>query len=243
MKSIIRLDPTAPLTAWPDFPETEISSGARSSKGHFWLTDEKYGLTIGLWESAANIGRWMNWPVDEFMVVVEGEVVMIEEDRETIIGPGECFFIPKGRRCIWNQAGYFKKIMVMFNNSSQHGAEGTKPIFKIDPGIELRPSEPPPPEALISAAPIQHAHSYFYDTTRQFEVGVWHTTACQGKLVTSQCHELMHIIEGAVTLTDENGLSQNFEKGDTLLVPLGVRNSWQSEGTLRKVYCILEPRK
>ena len=46
------------------------------------------------------------------MILLEGEVVMVEDDRETVIKAGESFFIPKGRRCVWNQAGYVKKFMV-----------------------------------------------------------------------------------------------------------------------------------
>jgi hypothetical protein len=107
----------------------------------------------------------MKWPVHEFMIVVEGEVVMIEEDRETVVGPGESFFIPKGRRCIWNQSGYFKKLMVIFEEPSGLTIAGLQPIVKIDPNARLSPCLPPAAEFLHSPIPIQQVYEYFKDAT------------------------------------------------------------------------------
>jgi hypothetical protein len=56
-RSILRLDPNAPLQAWPVFPENEISSGARTSNGHLWFVDKSTGLSVGVWESEADLGR------------------------------------------------------------------------------------------------------------------------------------------------------------------------------------------
>lgn len=239
--AIIRFDANAPLEVWPDFPETEISSGTRASIGHRWIDDKALGLSAGVWEAEANLGRWMQWPVHEFMIILEGEVVMVEEDRETVIGPGESFFIPKGRRCIWNQSGYAKKFMVIFDDRSGIAANGSQPIFKIDPAVKLQPSAPLAAAMLLSPVPTQHAHEYFADPTGQFTAGVWDTTGYHRKLIDFPRHELMHLIEGTVTFTDDRGASQTFRAGDTFFVPLGTPNSWKSEGYLRKIYCIFQP--
>jgi uncharacterized cupin superfamily protein len=167
--AIIRLDANAKMEQWPDFPETEISSGDRSSRGHLWVDEPNHRFKVGLWEAEANLGRWMNWPAYEFMVVLEGEVVLVEEDRETVVKAGESFFIPKGRRCIWNQAGDVKKIMVLFDDPAGNCA---KPIFKIDPNVKLQPSTPPSADILYSSVPTQHAHEYFENAIGEFTVGV-----------------------------------------------------------------------
>ena len=241
--AIIRLDPNVPLEVWPDFPESEISSGTRASIGHRWIDDKITGLSVGVWEAEANLGRWMRWPVHEFMVVVEGEVVMVEEDRETVIGPGESFFIPKGRRCIWNQSGYAKKLMIIFDDQSGLSSDGAQPIIKFDPKVKLAPSTPPSAEILNSPIPVQQAHEYFKDATGQFAIGVWQTTGYHRKLINFPRHELMHLLEGTVTFTDDKGGTQSFKPGDTFFVPMGTPNSWKSEGTLRKIYCSFQPRK
>ena len=234
---IIPLDANAKLEQWPDFPETEISSGDRGSRGHLWVDEPKHGLKVGLWEAEANLGRWMKWPMHEFMVVLEGEVVMIEEDRETVVSAGESFFIPKGRRCIWNQAGYFKKLMMLFDDPAGNSA---KPIFKIDPDVKLQPSTPPSADILYSPVPTQNTHEYFENKTGEFTVGVWDTTGYYRKLIDFPRYELMHLLKGSVTFTDDNGGTQTFRAGDTFFVPLGTPNSWKSEGYLRKIYCIFQ---
>ncbi len=238
--AIIRLDANAKLEQWPDYPESEVSSGDRSSHGHRWFEDKALGLSVDIWEAEANLGRWLKWPVHEFMVVLEGEVVMIEVDRETVIKAGESFFIPKGRRCIWNQASYFKKIMMLWDDPA---GDHTQPIFKIDPKVKLQPSTPPSADILHSPVPTQNTHEYFENKTGEFTVGVWETTGYHRKLINFPRHELMHLLEGSVTFTDDAGQSQTFKAGDTFFVPLGTPNAWKSEGTLRKIYCIFQPRK
>ena len=131
--SIIPFDRNATLEPWPDFPESEIAAGDRGSRGHFWFKDDRLGLSAGIWEADANLGRWMNWPVDEFILVLEGEVVMVEADRETVFGPGDSFIIPRGCRCIWNQCGYFKKFMMMFDGPALASVPATPRVIAINP--------------------------------------------------------------------------------------------------------------
>jgi uncharacterized cupin superfamily protein len=179
----------------------------------------------------------MNYPVTEFMLVLEGEVVIVEETGETRIGSGESFIIPKGLRCRWTQSGKVKKFFVILEDSS-----GPLNLIKLDPKVKLQPSTPPSPDILHSAVPTQHAHEYFEDATGQFTVGLWDTTGYHRKLSDFPRHELMHLLEGAVTFTDDKGGSQAFKAGDTFFVPLGTPNSWKSEGYLRKIYCIFQPK-
>jgi uncharacterized cupin superfamily protein len=238
----IRFDPNADLEIWSDFPESEISSGTRASIGHRWLDDTAAGVSAGIWEAEANLGRWMKWPVHEFMIILEGEVVIVEENSETVIGPGESFFFPKGRRCIWNQSGYAKKFMMIFDDTSGAPAVGDTPVIKFDPRVALAPSESLPVAMLRSPVPVQQAHCYFEDATGQFSAGVWETTGYERKLWNSPRHELMHIVEGSVTFGNDKGETQVFGPGDTFLVPLGAATTWKSEGTLRKIYCIFQPK-
>ena len=241
--AILRLDAHAPLEIWPDFPESEIAAGTRASIGHRFFDDKVIGLSVGIWEAEANLGRWMHWPVHEFMVILEGEVIIVEEERETVIGPGESFFIPKGRRCIWNQSAYAKKFMVLFDGLPGSGTDGAREVIKIDPTVALSPSTPPPAELLHSSVPKQDEFVYFQDAKGQLSVGVWQTTGYHRKLIDFPRHELMHLLEGSVTFSDDEGRSQSFKAGDTFFVPMGTPNAWKSEGTLRKIYCIIQPNQ
>jgi uncharacterized cupin superfamily protein len=240
--AVIRFDATAALEPFPDFPESEISSGARDHRGHLWVDDTTYGLSAGVWETEANLGRWMQWPVHEFMIILDGEVVMFEPDGETVIGPGESFFIPKGRRCVWNQSGYAKKFMLIFDDTSGLPVDGSSPILKVDPGVLLQPIESQRDDTPRSAVPLQRHHQYFEDGTGQLSVGVGETMERRRDFNRSECHELVHVLRGDVIVGDEDGGIRTFTEGDTFLVPLGASGSWESEGTSRFVYCSFAPR-
>lgn len=235
--AIIRFDANAEMAQWPDFPESEIASGSKAQRGHTWFEDKALGLTAGIWEQEANVTHWMNYPVTEFMLVLEGEVVIVEETGKTQIGSGESFIIPKGLRCRWTQPGKVKKFFVILEDSS-----GPQKVIKLDPKVKLQPSTPPSQDILHSPVPTQHGHEFFEDATGQFTVGLWDTTGYHRKLIDFPRHELMHLLEGSVTFTDDKGATQTFRKGDTFFVPLGTPNSWKSEGYLRKIYCIFQPK-
>lgn len=240
--SFCRIDPALALQPWPDFPESEISSGARGSNGHWLYEDTTANLRIGVWEAEANLGRWVDWPVHEFMVILEGEVVMVEHDTETVIRAGECFYIPKGRRCIWNQAGYARKIMVLFDDAPGQPGDGSQPIRKVEPSMPLAPIAPPDPDILHTAQPAQHAAECFRDSSGQFRVGIWQSTPYGRNSVAPGRTEVMVLLDGHITLTAPDGTALSFGPGDSLLVPQGAANAWDSVDTVRKVYCIHQPK-
>jgi uncharacterized cupin superfamily protein len=241
--AIIRFDPNAKTKPLPDFPESEIAEGTRAQRGLKWVDDGTTGLVSGIWEAGASISPWLNYPVDEFMMALEGEIIIIEEGKETRAGPGECLVIPKGTRCKYRQDGHVRKFYVYSGDLSGLAEPSGLTTVKIDPRVKLEPSTPPSAEMLHSSVPTQHAHEFFEDATNQFTVGVWETTGYHRKLINFPRHELMHLLEGSVTFTDDAGQSQTFKAGDTFFVPLGTPNAWKSEGTLRKIYCIFQPQK
>ncbi|MGL4527977.1 MAG: cupin domain-containing protein, partial [Aestuariivirga sp.] len=87
-----------------------------------------------------------------------------------------------------------------------------------------------------------HTKDDFEDATGQLSIGVWDTTGYRRKLIDFPRHELMHLLEGSVTFTDDAGRSQTFQAGDTFFVPLGTPNAWTSEGFLRKIFVIFQPK-
>ena len=238
---IIAFDPHAGLQPWEDFPEADILSGTRKQSGLVLFEDKARGLSAGIWEQGANESHWLDYPVNEFMTVLEGEVVIVEEHRSVSIKAGESFIIPKGLRCRWTQAAHVKKFFVIFEDAS--GLVNAPPLttIKIDPAVALAPSTPPAAAMLLSPVPLQHAHDYFSDATGQLTIGVWDTTGYHRKLIDFPRHELMCLLEGSVEFENDAGVKQRFEAGDTFFVPLGTPNSWKSEGYLKKIFVIFQP--
>jgi uncharacterized cupin superfamily protein len=233
--AIIRLDPRAELFPFDDYPESEIASGSRSCRGI--KVHDSQGLTVGIWEAEANETNWLDYPAHEFMLVLEGEVTIIEEQRSTTIRAGQAFVLPKGLRCRWTQAGRVRKVFMIYDLPGKAAAPAG--VVVLDEAANLPPSAPPSPEVLLSAPPVQHSLDCFEEGA--FSVGLWQTTGYTRKVIDFPRHELMHLISGTVTFTDGAGRTQTFTAGDTFFVPHGTPNGWQSEGTLRKIFCIVMP--
>ena len=99
----MRLSSAQTTEAWPDFAAELISVGSRGQRGH------SLSASAGLWQAEANVTAWLTYPVHEFMILLEGQVCIIQEGRTSSFGPGDCFVIPKGLRCVWSQVGRVRK--------------------------------------------------------------------------------------------------------------------------------------
>jgi uncharacterized cupin superfamily protein len=240
--SIIPVDPAAVLEDWPPFSEAEIASGARAQKGLVLFEDKARGLSVGLWEMEANESHELVYPINEFMLLLEGEVLIEVAGRRTRVGPGQSFYLPKGLRGRWIQPGRVRKIFVTFDDAGGVAVPDPLKMFLVDPKVSLAPSAPPSADVLLSPVPTQHTCDVFEDASGQLSIGVWDTTGYRRKLIDFPRHELMHLIEGSVTFTDDAGRTQTFRAGDTFFVPLGTPNAWASEGYLRKIFVIFQPR-
>ena len=73
------------------------------------------GSRVAFWGSEPGLLRSFNYPIDEFVYVLEGDVVTIDANgtrRE--FHPGDTFIIPKGWVGTWDMKTRFKKIIVNF---------------------------------------------------------------------------------------------------------------------------------
>lgn len=246
---IIRFEPQGPagsgLERWPDIPEGELTAGAPVQRGHMYLDDKALGLSAGVWDCTAMTTKPGPYSVNEFMILLEGAVTIVDaKGGETTVRAGESFIIPKGLVCSWKQTGYVRKFFVIFDDASGLAAPDPAAlrVLRPDPKGALAPSEGPPAEVLIGPRPTQHDRGWFEDLTGQLTIGVWDSTPYRRKVIDFPRHELMHILEGEVTLTEEGGAPQTFRAGDTFFVPLGCRGDWVTTGYIRKIYCIFKPK-
>jgi len=73
------------------------------------------GNKVAFWGSEAGTLKAGNYPLDEFVYVLEGDLVTVDADgtrRE--FHPGDAFVIPKGWAGTWDMKTHFKKIIVNF---------------------------------------------------------------------------------------------------------------------------------
>ena len=248
MLTTMRMDPRGSngkgLEDWGAF-DADLVSGTPQQNGHMYLDDKARGLTVGVWDCTAMHIKMGPYSVDEFMVLLEGSVTIQHEDGSRLtVNAGETFVIPKGTMCSWMQAGYVRKFFVIFTDPTATKPKDTSKLraFKVDPTIALPKSDGPDPALVRSGAPVWHDQQLYHDATGQLMIGVWSTTPYERKIIPFPRHELMHILEGEVTIKDSAGGGQIFKAGDTFLVPAGTEMGWKSDIPVRKIYCIFQPK-
>jgi uncharacterized cupin superfamily protein len=233
------------LQVWPQIPPASLESGTPRQRGVEYFSDEKIGLTSGVWDCTPMTGHMGPYPVHEFMIVLAGSVTIRDaKGKDTTIRAGESFILPKGFVCQWRQSEYMRKFYVIFDDAS-----GTAPkdaaalnVLKIDTNHGLGPSPSPAPELLLSESPTQYGHNWFEDPTEQWTTGVWGSTPYRRKAIPFPRHELMHLLEGEVTLTDPDLGAQHFKAGDTFFVPMGANVEWHNKVPVKKYYSIFIPK-
>jgi uncharacterized cupin superfamily protein len=73
------------------------------------------GNKVAFWGSEAGALKAGNYPLDEFVYVLEGDVVTVDTDgARHEFHPGDAFIIPKGWAGTWDMKTRFKKIIVNF---------------------------------------------------------------------------------------------------------------------------------
>ena len=122
----MRLNVDQTTEAWPEFAAELISAGSREQRGH------SLSQCAGLWQSEANVTSWLNYPVHEFMILLTGQVSIIEKERTSSFKAGDCFVIPKGLRCIWSQIGQVRKWYVANTDGCVVSGPSDR-AFKVEP--------------------------------------------------------------------------------------------------------------
>ncbi len=184
--------------------------------------------------------------VNEFMYILDGAVTIVDQNgHEETISTGQSFVLPKGMPRIWKQTETVRKFYVIFKDSS--GIEPEDPsalaIERIDPAsaLSLVDQEKQDTSRYLDGVPTQHIHAPFQDLTGQMLVGLWDTTDMHTKLLPFAKNEFMRLLDGSVTITNREGVAHTFNAGDTFLLPRGITYQWDSEGYVRKIFCIFQP--
>ncbi len=245
---VVRLDPHEPrgegLEPWAVIPPEFLSGPAPLQRGH--RAYEKNGLCAGTWDCSGGSTTGLNpYPLFEFMLLLEGQVGIIDEaGHEETISAGEPFFLPKGFTCSWQMPVYYRKYFMNLDNAA-YPAESDPAKLKVARPLPYGPEEGLK-EIELGAAdfttpkPRQRQHLAYESADGRIQVGTWDATPYERPITPSARSELMCILEGSVTMTGPYG-EETFRAGDSFFLPLGAPNGWRSEGYVRKFFCAIWP--
>ena len=89
--------------------------------------------------------------------------------------------------------------------------------------------------------PTQKQHTCYEDTTGQMRSGTWCSTPFESELKPFPRNEMVHLIEGSVTLIDEDSVEHHFKAGDAFFIPMGTICSWQTTENTWTFYSAFQP--
>ena len=107
-------------------------------------------------------------------------------------------------------------------------------------GSGLQPGDVIDPSGLDAGEPVQHQHNYFTDQTGQLSAGVWTCTPMTAKFGPYSVNEFMLVLEGSVTIEDQNGHEETIRAGEAFIIPKGMPCRWKQTEFIRKFYVIFD---
>ncbi|WP_053129190.1 cupin domain-containing protein [Pseudomonas sp. MIACH] len=197
-----------------------------------WMGDD--GVSAGLvpFSGKAVIE---DFPHSETLVVHAGHVVLSSAEQTLELGVGSSAVIGLGTRLtVQASAGSEWAFCAV----DQAGAPVCPGLTLLDPHTLLNPSAAPEPQILIGPTPQCRALNLFDDAVTELRVGIWDSTPYARHGRPHKLHELMHLLEGSVTLQDNEGGEVTVKTGDTVFVAKGAPCAWTSTVYVRKVYAV-----
>ncbi|MFJ4056502.1 cupin domain-containing protein [Pseudomonas sp. NPDC089743] len=164
----------------------------------------------------------------------EGELKLSGEGFVLQLKAGDCFVVPQGVALDWQAQGALRYWFIRIPGVEGAASHGQPLKLALDG--RLQSCNPPSANVLLSPTPSAWSQAVFEQGA--LRIGVWACEPYQRRQVEPGYSELMHIIDGQITLTESDGTQHTIAAGETVVVPAGATNAWASEVLVRKVYCI-----
>lgn len=192
------------------------------------------GVSAGLVHTSKTV-NFEHFPHTEVIVVHAGHVVLQSGEQVLELGIGASAVIGRGTALRFEAQ---PDTCWAFCAVTSPSAEQKPGLTALDPLAMLSPSAAPEPQILIGPTPQCRSRNAFEDDTTDLRVGVWDSTPYTRHGRAHKLNELMHLLEGSVTLQASDGTSVTVNPGDTVFVPQGAPCAWGSARYVRKVYAV-----
>jgi uncharacterized cupin superfamily protein len=144
----------------------------------------------------------------------------------------------------WKAGEYWRKYAVGIKefNWQPPANQSLLQYIALRPDLELTAVAGLATELFVGEPPVKHERQIFIDPTGQFVVRIWDTSACKCKPSAAHSHEWTHVLDGSITLTDADGATHHFSKGDTFAISHGTVYGWECPGFFRAIHSTLQPK-
>lgn len=182
-------------------------------------------------------GRVEQLATDEFVFVLEGRLEIESEFGTLVIEPRNGGVLPVGSSFTWRASDGL--LAIVYDAPTGAPGSATAPLL-IDQNAPLAPSNPPLTENLLGPVPTCRNHGDYVSANAEFVCGTWDSTPYHRRQIPYRQVELMFLLEGSVTFTDDNG-SVSFSAGDVCMFIRGDGCAWLSENHVKKIYATQRP--
>ena len=241
--SIIRFEENGPNGLSPmELDPADFHDVPDAQNVHVYFEDQDLGFSTGVWDTTTMQEAFGPYPGDEFILVLDGQFKMLDASGDSVPAEkGQSVIFRNAAPVSWKQVGYLKKFYITYMDPRAEtpkieSAEGG--IVALDPDLTLSDHD-----VLPDTTTPQREKVFFTNDHGNFAVGLWDTQTMKTPMEPFGWHEFAQVLEGDVTLTEEDGTSQKFKAGDVFFVPAGTVCSWDVPKYLRKYYAALDPNK
>ncbi|WPN21549.1 cupin domain-containing protein [Pseudomonas marginalis] len=176
-----------------------------------------------------------DFPHSETLVVHAGHVVLSSAEQTLELGIGASAVIGRGTRLTVQASAGSQWAFCAYDQADAPARPG---LTLLDPRTLLNPSAAPEAQILIGPTPQCRAFNLFDDAVTELRIGIWDSTPYTRHGRPHKLHELMHLLEGRVTLQDDSGAEVTVNTGDSVFVAKGAPCAWNSTVYVRKVYAV-----
>lgn len=115
----LRLETNTPYsemsTDFPPWPQEVIIAG---TSVHRYKTFYSGDIIVEIYESEPLTLRIEDFPIDEFVTVISGKLILtVEGEEPQHFDVGDSVLIPKGFTGIWEMQGNYRELLVMMNET------------------------------------------------------------------------------------------------------------------------------
>lgn len=210
---------------------------------HVYWADPELGMSVGVWHTSPMQEVFGPYPGDEFIVLVDGNFRMMDTrdgtGSEVACHQGQNVIFRNGAPVSWIQDGDIKKFYITYMDPRA----AIPQIDTADGGIITLDDDRTLSDAslLPDTTTPQRDDVIFTNDHGNFKVGIWDTQAMLTDMEPFPWHEFCQILDGEVTITEEDGTAHHFKAGDVFFIPNGTVCKWDVPTYLRKYYATLDP--
>ncbi|MCX7283122.1 MAG: hypothetical protein NTX28_03600 [Novosphingobium sp.] len=182
-------------------------------------------------------GTVASLPTDEFVLVLAGKLEIESAGGTLALGADDSCAIPFATSFHWRASD--DMLAVVYAAPTNAAGNASAPLM-IDTNAPLNPSNPPALENLLGEVPTCRGFSDYVSANAEFCAGTWDSTPYHRRQIPYRQVELMLLLAGSVTFSDQTG-SVTFATGDVCLFVRGDGCAWRSEEYVKKVFATQRP--